>query len=106
MDLEQKYTEEIEFGMHTDFEKKLRDQPDDVIDDIIEDIAHVLESLPKRDDFTQFIGGVCLLKDPIYYVLEYFNEQEKFPVLVDLHFTDVDEYLDLINESNTIKSYK
>jgi len=92
--------------MHADFERKLRSQPDEIIDRIIDDIAEVLESLPKRDDFTQFIGGVCLSADPIYYVLEYFNEQEKFPVLVDLHFTDVDEYLDLINESNTIKSYK
>ena len=67
MDLEQKYTEEIEFGMHPDFEKKLRDQPDDVIDYIIEYIAQVLESLPKRDDFTQFIKSVFQF---IYYYLQ------------------------------------
>lgn len=106
MDLEQKYTEEIEFGMHPDFEKKLKDQPGSIIDSIIDDIASVLETLPINNDISQFIGGVCLVSNPIYYVLEYFNEEEKFTVLVDLHFTDVDEYLDLINESKTINQIK
>tara|TARA_R110000822_G_C15317023_1_gene493328 strand:- start:1479 stop:1802 length:324 start_codon:yes stop_codon:yes gene_type:complete len=104
MDLSQRYigANEIEFSTQPVFERKVRAYEPYVHFDIIENLLTCIDFLPKNDA-VQYIGGVTSVGTPVFYVIEYYNEIST--IILDFHEIECDEYLDLINESNTIESY-
>lgn len=115
MDLEQKFTEEINnitislthhfhYSLHT-LDWKLRV-------DIMRQIESILDCTKvSSQDESFYVGGVSLIDEPFFFVVEYYNDPitaySDSPVidLIDIMEISCDEYLDLINESNTIKKY-
>ena len=65
----------------------------------------VLSVLPKEDGWTQDLAGVVKGKTPLFFRIEYLNEEGHIPILIDVNEIEVDEYLDFILEKKSIKSY-
>ena len=72
--------------------------------DIIDNVLYSID-LFSDDDLVQYIGGVCNIGEPIFYVIEYYYEEGFYTSILDFHEIDSDEYLDLINKEKTIESY-
>jgi hypothetical protein len=98
------YTEEDEFYVEYQFDLELNRLNKRVADDIMLQVAKSVRTLPIRDGKTQLLGGVCLIGEPTYFMVEYMNESDYYPMLLRLTITDVDTYLDLMNLSKTIKN--
>lgn len=98
------YTEEDEFYIEYQFDLELSRLNKRVADDIMLQVAKSVRTLPIRDGKTQLLGGVCLIGEPTYFMVEYMNESDYYPLLLRLTITDVDTYLDLMNLSKTIKN--
>ena len=115
MDSKQKYTEEnsnVNISLTQDFHFTLHTFDWDIRVDIMKQLSSVLEWMTvSLDDETYYVGGVSLVKEPFFFVIEYYNDPltayTDTPMidLVDILEIDCDQYLDLINESNTIKQY-
>jgi len=115
MDSKQRYTEEnsnIGISLTQDFHFTLHTFDWDIRVDIMKQLSSVLEWMTvSLDDETYYVGGVSLVKEPFFFVIEYYNDPltayTDTPMidLVDILEIDCDQYLDLINESNTIKQY-
>ena len=115
MDSKQKYTEEnsnVNISLTQDFHFNLHSFDWDIRVDIMTQLSGILDWMTvSLDDETYYVGGVSLVKEPFFFVVEYYNDPltayTDTPVidLVDIVEIDCDEYLDLINESNTIKQY-
>ena len=115
MDSKQKYTEEssnVGVSLTQDFHFTLHTFDWDIRVDIMKQLSSVLEWMTvSLDDETYYVGGVSLVKEPFFFVIEYYNDpltaytDTHMIDLVDIVEIDCDEYLDLINESNTIKQY-
>jgi len=115
MDSKQKYTEEssnVGVSLTQDFHFTLHTFDWDIRVDIMKQLSSVLEWMTvSLDDETYYVGGVSLVKEPFFFVIEYYNDPltayTDTPMidLVDILEIDCDQYLDLINESNTIKQY-
>ena len=115
MDSKQKYTEEnsnIGISLTQDFHFTLHTFDWDIRVDIMKQLSSVLEWMTvSLDDETYYVGGVSLVREPFFFVIEYYNDPltayTDTPMidLVDILEIDCDQYLDLINESNTIKQY-
>ena len=104
MDLSQKYIEASYFDIDEWFSEKVKALSIKARKEIIYDIASVVEYLPKSNGWSQEIYGVVYC-DTIFYVLEYVNQEDEAPLIVDIDFVESDEYLDAILENKTIKSY-
>jgi len=115
MDSKQRYTEEnsnIGVSLTQDFHFSLHSLDWDVRVDIMKQLSSVLKWMTvSLDDETYYVGGVSLIMEPFFFVIEYYNDPQSAytdtPMidLVDILEIDCDQYLDLINESNTIKQY-
>lgn len=115
MDSKQRYTEEssnVGVLLTQDFHFTLHTFDWDIRVDIMTQLSSVLEWMTvSLDDETYYVGGVSLVKEPFFFVIEYYNDPSTAytdtPMidLVDILEIDCDQYLDLINESNTIKQY-
>jgi hypothetical protein len=115
MDSKQRYTEEssnVGISLTQDFHFTLHTFDWDIRVDIMKQLSSVLEWMTvSLDDETYYVGGVSLVKEPFFFVIEYYNDPltayTDTPMidLVDILEIDCDQYLDLINESNTIKQY-
>jgi len=115
MDSKQRYTEEnsnIGISLTQDFHFTLHTFDWDIRVDIMKQLSSVLEWMTvSLDDETYYVGGVSLVREPFFFVIEYYNDPltayTDTPMidLVDILEIDCDQYLDLINESNTIKQY-
>jgi hypothetical protein len=96
---------ELEVVTQPAFEEKIRSYPIEVHSDIIENILYSID-LFYDDDLVQYIGGVCNVVPPVFYVIEYYHEEGFYTSILDFHEIECDEYLDLINEEKTIESYE
>lgn len=115
MDSKQRYTEEssnVGISLTQDFHFTLHTFDWDIRVDIMKQLSSVLEWMTvSLNDETYYVGGVSLVKEPFFFVIEYYNDPltayTDTPMidLVDILEIDCDQYLDLINESNTIKQY-
>ena len=115
MDSKQKYTEEnsnVNISLTQSFHFTLHSFDWDIRVDIMTQLSGILDWMTvSLDDETYYVGGVSLVKEPFFFVVEYYNDPltayTDTPMidLVDIVEIDCDEYLDLINESNTIKQY-
>jgi hypothetical protein len=115
MDSKQRYTEEssnVGVSLTQDFHFTLHTFDWDIRVDIMKQLSSVLEWMTvSLDGETYYVGGVSLVKEPFFFVIEYYNDPltayTDTPMidLVDILEIDCDQYLDLINESNTIKQY-
>lgn len=106
MDFSQKFTGEnqIEVVTQPAFEYKVRSYSVEVHSDIIDNVLYSIE-LFSDNDMVQYIGGVCNIGEPMFYVIEYYHEEGFYTSILDFHEIECDEYLDLINEEKTIESY-
>lgn len=98
------YSEEVSFYIEYWFDVQLNKLDKSVADNIMHQIGKSIRSLPKKNSSSQLIGGVCLIKEPVYFMIEYMNEHNYDTLLLNLTITDVDTYLDLMNLSKTIKN--
>jgi len=69
---------------------------------IIQQMKDVAEGLPIVEIDTQVIAGVVKCEDPLYFEIEYLNESNYMPVFIDIKEIDVDDYLDHINNNQSI----
>jgi len=116
MDSKQRYTEEssnVGVSLTQDFHFTLHTFDWDIRVDIMKQLSSVLEWMTvSLDDETYYVGGVSLVNEPFFFVIEYYNDPltayTDTPMidLVNILEIDCDQYLDLINESNTIKQYR
>lgn len=72
---------------------------------IIAQTLAVVDFLPKQNGWTQEVAGVIKNEEPIFFVIEYLKQEDDIPILVDLNEIEVEEYLDFIDNKQTIKSY-
>ena len=96
--------EEIEFYFDFRVDAKLNHVSVALDKDITEKISKAVigNRLNKTDGVTDVIGGVSFVeKEPIYFMLEYLNEE--YILICDFHIVEVDTYLDLINLSKSIE---
>jgi len=106
MDLVQRYIEDkIEYEIDDWFYQQLSNYSVDEATLMVGQTLSVLSELPKEDGWTQELAGVIKGKDPLFFRIEYLNEDGHVPVLIDVNEIEVDEYLDFIIESKSIKSY-
>lgn len=111
----QKYTEansNISVSLSQDFHFNLHSFDWEIRVDIMTQVANILEWMTiSIHDETYYVGGVSLVKEPFFFVIEYYNDPlfaySDVPTieLLDIMEIECDEYLDLIIESNTIKQY-
>jgi len=104
MDLRQKFIEASRFDIDDWFREKTIGLPSKAIEELLYDIAGVVEYLPTSDGWSQEIYGV-IYSEHIFYVLEYLKQEEEIPLIIDIDFIESDEYLDAHLEKKTIKSY-
>jgi hypothetical protein len=104
MDLEPRYIEDNIFEVEEWFAKGLLQLSIESQTEIVEDLVSVVNLLPITDGWEQKIYGVILNED-IFYVIQYLKEEGEVPLIIDLEYVDVNEYLDAILINNTIKSY-
>jgi hypothetical protein len=104
MDLKQKYTEEIKFEISDWFFEDLMLLSEEAKDEVIYDIEKVIDSLPNTGDYSVPVFGVVYCEE-LFYILEYRKKDEELPIIFSIEFISSDEYLDAINENNTIKYY-
>ena len=72
---------------------------------VIAQVLSVINYLPTKSGWAQEVAGVILKDEPIFFVVEFLHQENEIPVLVDLSYIDVDEYLDFISNQKSIKSY-
>jgi len=97
-------TEENEFYVEYWFDVELSKLDSSLANDIMRQMGRTVRTLPKRNYVTQVIGGVSLISEPVYFMIEYINEHNQDTLLLKITITDVDTYLDLMNLSKTIKN--
>jgi hypothetical protein len=106
---EQRFIEGIKdayFEIGSMFSEGIREFLSEERIDIIEGLIPILSVLPINDTHSQFVGGVINGDDPIFYTIEYMNEDGEPPLLVNIMKARSDDYLDLILQNNTIKYYE
>jgi hypothetical protein len=100
-----RYTEgkAVLFDIDYPFQKKVKKYSEETIKQIVFQIVDNIESFPKDNEFTQDIYGVIKGKNPLFFMIEYLNEEEEIPLMVDFNEVTVDEYLDAINQNKYLK---
>jgi len=99
-------SEEIEWYVEYRFDMEMDKLDKPIADDIARQVYSAIRSnsLPQRDSVSQLLGGVCLIGEPTYFMVEYMNEKNYCIILLNLTITGVDTYLDLMNLSKTLKN--
>jgi hypothetical protein len=100
-----RYTEDKAalFDIDYPFQKKVKKYSEETIKQIVFQIVDNVNSFPKDNEYTQDVYGVIKGKDPLFFMIEYLNEENEIPLLVDFLEVTVDEYLDAINENKHLK---
>jgi hypothetical protein len=100
-----KYIEDkaVLFDIDYPFQKKVKKYSEETIKQIVFQIVDNISSLPKDNEYTQDIYGVIKGKDPLFFMIEYLNEEDEIPLMVDFLEVTVDEYLDAINDNKHLK---
>jgi hypothetical protein len=100
-----RYTEgkAVLFDIDYPFQKKVKKYSEETIKQIVFQIVDNISSLPKDNEYTQDIYGVIKGKDPLFFMIEYLNEEDEIPLMVDFEEVTVDEYLDAINDNKHLK---
>jgi hypothetical protein len=107
MALKQKYIEAIDLYYEVDdwFVAKLKEFPRHVGIDIASQVNNSYAELPSRNGWTQTVGGVCTeVKPPIYFEVEYLNQEQDPPMFLDIQEIESDDYLDYYLEKKLLKS--
>lgn len=86
------------------FNRKIKELPQEISDDILSQIMNNVSELPTKDSDTQKVCGVVKGEKPFFFELEYLHEQEYIPVLLDIEQIGLEEYLDSINRNNYFKN--
>jgi len=101
-----KYTEGkiVLFDIDSIFQRKMRKYPQSIIQEIVSQIVENVIDLPKLDYHQQKVYGVVKISKPIFFCIDYINENDDIPLMIDINEVDVDEYLDAINNKKYFKS--
>lgn len=107
MDSKQKFTEVLKPAYETDdwFLDSFSEFNINEKTQILYEIEVVSEFLPKNGSWTQFLYGVVKGKHPLFYVIDYLNEEGYKPLMIDIQEIDSDTYLDAMLDNNTIQYY-
>lgn len=105
MDSELKFIEGTNFDIDEYFAEKINELSSHERKSILYQIIPILNDLPEVNGWSQLIAGVVKGDNPLYFSVEFLKQVDEIPFLLDLHELDVDEYLDLYLESNTIDTY-
>jgi len=108
MDSEQKYSEDdIVYEINEDFFENIDKFEVNVAGEIIAQIVLCIDKLPILNGWSQTVAGVVTdeVVDPVYFAIEFLNQEDKTPVLITLEKTNSDIYLDYILTKKTIKDY-
>ena len=100
-----RYTEGkvVLFDIDYPFQKKVKKYSEETIKQIVFQIVDNIENLPKDNEYTQDVYGVIKGKDPLFFMIEYLNEEDEIPLMIDFEEVTVDDYLDAINENKHLK---
>lgn len=104
MDLEQRFIEENKFDVDEFFAIKVEALSKEAAQEIISDIIAAVQYLPKKSGFYQEVYGVVYCES-IFYIIEYLNEIDEKPFIIDIDIAGLDEYLDAIIDNNTLRYY-
>lgn len=91
------------FDIDYPFQKKVKKYSEETIKQIVFQIVDNINELPKDNELTQDIYGVIKGKDPLFFMIEYLNEEDEIPLMIDFEEVTVDDYLDAINENKHLK---
>jgi len=110
MDLQLKYLEDkLEYEIDDWFYQQLGMYTIDEASLIVGQAILILSELPKQSGWSQEVAGVINTNrddvEPLFFRIEYLNEEGQNTILIDLNEIEVDEYLDFINQKKSIKSY-
>lgn len=96
-------TETIQdFNIDMEFFLNIQELSDSSIKDLYEQLSNIYPLLPKDDIYTRGISGV-LREDEVFFELEFINVNGEPPVFLDIKYTDIDNYLDAVNQKQTIE---
>jgi len=100
-----KYTEDkiVLFDIDSIFQRKMRKYPQSIIHNIVTQIVENVVDLPKIDYHAQKVYGVVKIDKPIFFCIDYINENDDVPMMVDINEVEVDDYLDAINNKKYFK---
>jgi hypothetical protein len=106
MDSSLKYTEDkiVLFDIDSIFQRKMRKYPQSIIHNIVTQIVENVTELPKLDYHAQKVFGVVKIDKPIFFCIDYINENDDIPVMIDINEVEVDDYLDAINNKKYFKT--
>jgi hypothetical protein len=108
MDSEQKYTEDdVIYEINEDFFENIDKFEVNVAGDIIAQIVLCVGKLPVVNGWSQTVAGVVTeeVSEPVYFTIDFLNQEDETPVLITLEKANSDIYLDYILTKNTIKDY-
>jgi hypothetical protein len=106
MDLKQKYTEVDTYEIDDWFFAQLQNFEFSFAVVVIGQIVDVIDKLPKLNGWTQRIYGVIESEKPFFFGIEYLNQPNEIPILVDIEEVSSDDYLDGILDNKTINQIK
>lgn len=95
--------DEARFVFSEWFDTKMKELNPRVAAEIVNQITHNINSIPKKDALVQTICGVVKSDSPFFFELEFVNEPEYIPVFVDAYEISLEEYLDSITENKYFK---
>lgn len=103
--LRQKYIgENKHYEIDESFIEKIREMPRPIGIDIAIQVDEVASDLPSLNFWQQNIAGVSHIdREPFFFIIEYFHEEDEAPIFFDINEIDVNEYLDLYNNNKIIK---
>jgi len=103
MDSEQKSTEGIRLLLTEEFVDDLDFYQDDEIEFIIKTLSREQGKFKVLNDLAQYVYGVIQIEDPVYFKVEFINEEDERPTYLSLEGVGVDEFLDAINNNQTLE---
>jgi hypothetical protein len=103
MDSKQKSTEGIRLLLTEEFVDDLDFYQDDEVEFIIKSLSREQENFKVIDRFSQYVYGVIQIDEPVYFKIEFINEQDERPMYLSLTNVSVDDFLDAINNNQTLQ---
>ena len=103
MDSEQKSTEAIRLLLTEEFVDDLDFYQDDEVEFIIKTLSREQGKFKVINDLAQYVYGVIQIEDPLYFKVEFINEEDERPTYLSLEGVGVDEFLDAINNNQTLE---
>jgi hypothetical protein len=102
MDSPQKFIGEYNFEVEEWFVDKITDIPHESRIEMLEDISNRLSEFPVDDGgWEQTIYGALKTQDK-FYKLHYIKDNKDIPLMIDIEYVEVDDYLDAKLRNNSI----